>query len=58
VWLYTEDVDAAYASAVDAGAEAVAGPEDMPWGERVAQVRDPDGNVLYLGTAASDQNAV
>lgn len=58
VWLYTDDVDAAYAASIAAGAEAVAGPEDMPWGERVAQVRDPDGNVIYLGTAASDQNSL
>jgi uncharacterized glyoxalase superfamily protein PhnB len=31
----------------------VAEPADMPWGERVAQVRDPDGNLVNLGLAAS-----
>ncbi|CAH0127791.1 hypothetical protein SRABI121_00673 [Microbacterium sp. Bi121] len=49
IWLYVDDVDSAHARAVDAGATSVADPEDMPWGERVAQVRDPDGTLLYLG---------
>ncbi|KJQ53495.1 VOC family protein [Microbacterium sp. SA39] len=51
VWFYSDDVDAAYGSALAAGAASVLPPEDMPWGERVAQVRDPDGNLLYLATA-------
>ncbi|MBT2485233.1 MULTISPECIES: glyoxalase/bleomycin resistance/extradiol dioxygenase family protein [unclassified Microbacterium] len=50
IWLYADDVDATYDSAVAAGAPSVTAPEDMPWGERVAQVRDPDGNLLYLAT--------
>lgn len=49
IWLYVDDVDSAYSRAVAAGAASVAAPEDMPWGERVAQVRDPDGTLLYLG---------
>lgn len=49
IWLYVDDVDAAFGAAIAAGAEAVAEPADMAWGERVAQVRDPDGNPLYLG---------
>lgn len=53
VWLYAEDVDAAYSVALAAGAASVALPEDLPWGERVAQVRDPDGNLLYIATASS-----
>ncbi|OAN33679.1 VOC family protein [Microbacterium sp. H83] len=51
VWLYTDDADAAFARAVAAGAGAVSAPADQPWGERVAEVRDPDGNPLYLATA-------
>ncbi|WP_091233535.1 glyoxalase/bleomycin resistance/extradiol dioxygenase family protein [Microbacterium sp. 3J1] len=51
VWLYVDDVDAAFTGSLAAGAEAVAPPDDMPWGERVAQVRDPDGTLLYLATA-------
>lgn len=50
IWLYTDDVDAAWQTALSAGAAAVEPPADMPWGERVAQVHDPDGNLLYLAT--------
>lgn len=53
IWIYVDDTDAAYAASLDAGGESVAAPEDRPWGERVAEVRDPEGNLLYLGTAAS-----
>lgn len=48
VWMYADDVDAGFAAAIASGARPVAEPEDMPWGERVAQVRDPDGNLLYI----------
>jgi len=51
IWLYVDDVDAAYAAALDAGASSLEVPADMPWDERVAQVADPDGNRLYLGAA-------
>ncbi len=51
IWLYVDEVDSAYAAATDVGATPVAAPDDMPWGERVAQVRDPDGTLLYLGSA-------
>jgi uncharacterized glyoxalase superfamily protein PhnB len=49
LWLYVDDIDAAYRRAVTAGADSVDAPAAMPWGEMVAQVRDPDGNALYLG---------
>ncbi len=52
LWLYVDDVEAAYARAIEAGATSVAEPADMPWGERVAQVRDPDGLVVHLGAEA------
>lgn len=51
VWLYTDDVDAAFAELRQAGAPVVAEPEDQPWGERVAAVADPDGYTVYLGAA-------
>jgi len=28
-------------------------PEDQPWGERVARVTDPDGNVMVIGQRAA-----
>jgi predicted enzyme related to lactoylglutathione lyase len=49
-WVYVDDVDAAFASLTAAGAAVVADPSDRPWGERVASVRDPDGNVVHLGS--------
>ncbi|SEC02570.1 Uncharacterized conserved protein PhnB, glyoxalase superfamily [Microbacterium hydrocarbonoxydans] len=50
VWIYTDDAGRAFTDAIAAGTESVAAPEDMPWGERVAQVHDPDANLLYLAT--------
>jgi len=49
LWLYVDDLDEAYRRALDAGATSVAEPALMPWGERVAQVRDPGGFVVHLG---------
>jgi len=39
-----EAVDAAYASAVAAGARAVAEPQDRSWGGRSGYIADPEGN--------------
>jgi uncharacterized glyoxalase superfamily protein PhnB len=50
-WVYVDDVDAAVARLAAAGAPIVGQPEDQPWGERVARMRDPDGNLVYLGSA-------
>lgn len=52
LWLYVDDLDAAYRAALDAGATSIAEPAEMPWGERVAQVRDPGGFVVHLGVEA------
>ena len=49
-WIYVDDVDAAVETL---GAPVVAEPEDQPWGERVARVRDPAGNLVYLGAAST-----
>lgn len=51
LWFYVDDVDAAHAAWVLVGGESVQPPQDMPWGERVAQVRDPDGNLANLAAA-------
>ncbi|MGH8984289.1 MAG: VOC family protein [Acidimicrobiia bacterium] len=50
-WVYVDDVDATLELLRTSGAPVVAEPEDQPWGERVARTRDPDGNLIYLGTA-------
>lgn len=43
-----EDVDAAYAAAVAAGAGGWKPPVDRPWGERTAYLVDPDGGLVEL----------
>lgn len=45
-----DDVDGAYARAIEAGAVRVAEPTDKPWGQRVAYVRDVDGVLVELCT--------
>ncbi|MBS1158899.1 MAG: hypothetical protein H6R15_1318 [Proteobacteria bacterium] len=48
--LTTPDVPAAFALAVQAGAKPVQAPEQMPWGQTVAYVSDPDGFLVELCT--------
>ncbi|MPV36764.1 VOC family protein [Georgenia subflava] len=43
VCLYVPDLDAVTAAAA---ADVVVPPADMPWGERVAYLRDPEGTML------------
>lgn len=43
-----DDVDAAFAELVEAGALPAAEPRDRPWGQRTGYVRDPDGNLVEL----------
>ncbi|XVU28148.1 VOC family protein [Actinoplanes sp. CA-054009] len=42
------DVDALLATVEAAGGTVPGPPNDMPWGQRVAHVLDPDGNMLNL----------
>jgi catechol 2,3-dioxygenase-like lactoylglutathione lyase family enzyme len=48
VSIQVDDVDAAYAAAVQAGAEVVHPLTNEPWGVRRFFVRDPDGHVLNV----------
>ena len=48
-WIYVDDVDATLEHLRGSGATVIAEPEDQPWGERVARMRDPAGNLVYLG---------
>ena len=45
-----EDVDAAHAAAVAAGARSFQAPADRYWGERTAYLLDPDGGLVELLT--------
>lgn len=42
------DVDALLPKVEGLGGEAPGGANDMPWGQRVAHIKDPDGNVVNL----------
>jgi PhnB protein len=48
--LYVPDTDAMYARALRAGATSISAPEDKPYGERGAGVRDPFGNSWFIAT--------
>ena len=50
LWVYVDDCDAAFEALRAAGSEIVEEPADQPWGERVARVRDPDGNDVIIGS--------
>lgn len=47
LFLFVEDVDAAYARALEAGATAVRPPQDIPYELRSAIVRDPAGYLWW-----------
>lgn len=51
LWFTVDDVDATFDRWMSGGGSHVDAPGDMPWGERVAQVRDPDGNLVNLAAA-------
>ena len=44
------DVDALLPRVRGLGGVITGGPNDMPWGQRVAHIQDPDGNALNLTT--------
>ena len=48
VGLVTDDVHAAFAKAVKAGAQPAAAPSTKPWGQIIAYVRDRDGILVEL----------
>jgi PhnB protein len=47
-YLYVEDVDAVFASAIAHGAKEIFGPADMPYQDRQAGIVDPSGNVWFI----------
>ena len=49
-----EDVDRAFAQAVDHGAEVIEAPVDRPYGERDCTLRDPAGNHWQLAQTTAD----
>ncbi len=54
IFLYVENVDAAFQQATSAGAEIIMPLADMFWGDRYGQVKDPFGQVWSLATHKED----
>ena len=54
LFVYSEDVDAAVAKAVDAGATVTMEVDDMFWGDRFGTVTDPYGHVWSIATHIED----
>jgi PhnB protein len=54
LYLYVENVDAAFKQAIDAGARELMAPSNMFWGDRFAQVADPFGHHWGLATRVED----
>jgi len=52
--LYVEDADATFNKAIKAGAEAKMPPQDMFWGDRYGQFRDPFGYTWAIATHIED----
>lgn len=50
IGLTVSNVDSLYTRAIEAGAATVRAPRDMPWGQRVAYVRDLNGVLVVLAT--------
>jgi PhnB protein len=50
IYVYIDDVDAAYQRALASGATSIAAPEDKPYQERAAGVKDSFGNTWWIAT--------
>jgi tRNA-Thr(GGU) m(6)t(6)A37 methyltransferase TsaA len=50
LYLYVEDADATYRRALQAGAQSLEEPSDMPYGDRRGMVQDRWGNVWQIAT--------
>jgi lactoylglutathione lyase len=53
LFVYVDDVDRSVAAAPAAGGRVLREAADMPWGERVGFVADPEGNVVSLAARAA-----
>jgi catechol 2,3-dioxygenase-like lactoylglutathione lyase family enzyme len=52
VCFVSDDVAGDHARAVAAGADTVSPPQEKPWGQRVAYVRDLEGNLIEIADRA------
>ena len=50
IYVYVDDVDTVYQRARELGAQSIAEPEDKPYDERQAGIRDIAGNTWWIAT--------
>lgn len=50
IYLYVDDVDSVFNTALEAGAQEDMAPEDMFWGDRMGSLTDPFGHVWAIAT--------
>ncbi len=55
VFIFVDDVDAVYASCRANGGAIVGELEQKPWNVREFAMRDPDGNLLRIGTGVEGE---
>ena len=62
LYVYCDDVDALFARATEAGAQAVLPPQNQFWGDRMCRLIDPDGYAwcfaTHVGKAACAEELV
>ncbi len=54
IYLYVPDCDKLYEQAIQAGAESLMDPADQFYGDRNAGIKDPLGNMWWIGTRLED----
>ncbi len=55
LFVYVDDVDGTIGELERDGETVVQAARDMPWGERVGFVADPEGNMVSLAAPAADE---
>ncbi len=51
MFVYVDDIDGLLPALRAEGITVLRDPADMPWGERIASIADPDGNPVALANA-------
>ena len=54
-WVRVDDLDDTYQRCLLLGATSVIEPVERPWGDRLAAVKDPEGNVVGFSLRRDDQ---
>jgi len=57
IFVYVEEIDAAFDRAVAAGAKVLMAPQDQFWGDRTCRIMDPSGHVWTIATRIEETSA-